>query len=528
MSPEGALFSVLTSLCEKLKKTSKRTEKIELLKKFLRELKEEEISPTVSLITGTVFSGLDERRLEVGWKTIQRVKRKAPELASPLTVLDVEGYFSKISSVSGKGSREKREKLLGELLGRATPLEEEYILKNIFGEMQHGVGEGVMMAAIAKTAEVSLELVRRATMYTGNLGKVARVALTRGRKRLEGIGIKLFRPIQPMLAQVADDVGGALVLHKGRSAFEFKFDGARVQLHKRGEKVEIFSRRLSEVTKSLPEIVHAMREKVRVDEAVLDGEVVAMGEGGKPLPFQEVMRRFRRVHKIEELVMEVPVRLWLFDLLYLNGEELVDRPYHERWRLLSELCEERLIANRIVTDNIGEADSFLHKAMESGHEGLMAKELESPYTPGARGDRWLKIKPAETLDLVILAADWGYGRRTGWLSNYHLGAREGDEFAMLGKTFKGLTDKEFEEMTKRLLQLKTSETDYTIFVKPRIVVEVAFNEIQRSPHYPSGFALRFARIKNIRYDKSARDADTIDRVNQLYQLQFRHKAKKEH
>lgn len=522
------LFSDVANLGKSLEKTSKRTEKTELIRAFLNRLKEEEIAPAVSLITGKVFPGADQRALEVGWSTIERVLKTTQRDRSPhnpLTLLDVKRYFNDIAAVSGKGSRADREKLLGDLLGRATPLEQEYLLKNIFGEMQHGVGEGVMMAAIAETAAVKLDLVRRATMFCGDLGEVARVALTVGKEGLDRIEIQLFHPIQPMLAQMAEGITEALARHGGKSAFEFKFDGARVQIHKRDENIEVFSRSLSQVTPSLPEIVQIVKEKVKAREAILEGEVIAMGKGGKPLPFQDVMRRFRRVHKVGEISKQVPVRLWLFDLLYLDGKGLIDHPYRERWKVLSKTCPKSLLANRVVTGDQAAAHRFLKKAMKAGHEGLIAKDLHSPYAPGARGERWLKIKPAETLDLVILAADWGYGRRTGWLSNYHLGAKKEDGYAMLGKTFKGLTDEEFTEMTKKLLELKTSQTEQTVFVKPRIVVEVAFNEIQHSPHYPSGFALGFARIKNIRYDKIPEEADTIERVNQLYQLQFRHKAK---
>lgn len=524
---ENTLFQDLATLGRNLKKTTKRNEKIELLKGFLSGLKEEEIAPAVSLIIGTAFQGADEKALAVGWKTIQRVRTTPPQKApcAPLTILDVNRYFREIASVSGKGSRERKERLLGELLAGASSTEEEYILRNIFGEMQHGVGGGVMMAAVARTGGVTLNLIRRATMFSGDIGEVARIALTQGKIGLEQIDIQLFHPIQPMLAQMAEGMEEAISEHRGRSAFEFKFDGARVQIHKKGEAVEIYSRRLSEVTKSLPEIVDIVKEEVQAREAILDGEVVAVGEGEKPLPFQEVMRRFRRVHRVDQIAKETPVRLWFFDLLYLDGKALIDRSYQQRWELLSTMCPKSLLAERIITHDRAQVERFLKKAMEAGHEGLMAKDLESTYTPGARGERWLKIKPTETLDLVILAAEWGYGRRTGWLSNYHLGAREKDGFAMLGKTFKGLTDEEFTEITERLLKLKTSEAQYTVLVKPEIVVEVAFNEIQRSPHYPSGFALRFARIKNIRYDKSPEDADTIEKVNQLYELQFRYKAR---
>ena len=290
--------------------------------------------------------------------------------------------------------------------------------------------------------------------------------------------------------------------------------------------VKIFSRRLSDVTGSLPDIVRQVKETVDVGEAVFDGEVIAVGEGGKPLPFQELLKRFRRVRDIEEATRRIPLRLKLFDILYLDGVELLDQPYEKRWKLLEERVAEGVLTPRIITDKVDEAEEFLRKSLEEGHEGLMVKRLNSPYRPGKREKLWLKLKPAENLDLVIVAADWGHGRRTGWLSNYHLAAYnpERDSFEVIGKTFKGLTDEEFEWITKRLLQLKTREDGFTVWVKPKIVVEVAYNEIQRSPKYSSGYALRFARIVRIRDDKMAEEADTIQRVRELYQKQFRRKA----
>ena len=289
--------------------------------------------------------------------------------------------------------------------------------------------------------------------------------------------------------------------------------------------MRIFSRRMSDVTGSLPDIVELVAGQVHSRDMILEGEVVAVGEDGRPLPFQDLMRRFRRVRDVEEMVRLIPLRLHLFDILYLDGRLLIDESYRERWRLLESVCPEELLAKRIVTDDVGEAEEFFRRALEEGHEGLMAKRLDSPYTPGRRGKLWLKIKPAETLDVVIVAAEWGHGRRRGWLSNYHLAVRDGDGFSMVGKTFKGLTDEEFEWMTRKLLELKVRETPTTVYVRPEVVVEVAFNEVQRSPHYPSGYALRFARIKRIRLDKGPKDADSLDRLRELYERQFRYKAR---
>lgn len=308
---------------------------------------------------------------------------------------------------------------------------------------------------------------------------------------------------------------------------KYKFDGARIQIHNKGGEVKVFSRRLTDVTQSVPDIVELGHKSVHTEEALVEGEAVACGKGGKPTPFQELMRRFTRVHDVKSMVEEVPLKLYLFDILYLNGKMLIDTPYENRWKLLAETCDENILAPRIVTGDRRDAEEFLESALKAGHEGLMAKALSSDYAPGVRGKKWFKIKPSDKMDLVIVAAEWGYGRRKGWLSNYHLAARDDEtgEYIMLGKTFKGLTDEEFAEMTRRLKELQVSEDRYTVYVKPGIVVEVAYNEIQHSPRYKSGLALRFARITRIRTDKAPRDADTIRRVSELYEKQFERKAK---
>jgi len=358
---------------------------------------------------------------------------------------------------------------------------------------------------------------------TGDLGKVANVALTRGEEGLKDISVSLFVPLKPMLAAMAEGVSEALEGHGGRTAFEYKYDGARIQIHRQGGETRVFSRRLSDVTGSIPDIVELVERCIPADDVILEGEVIAIGETGRPLPFQDLMRRFTRVKDVEEMAERIPLRLHLFDVLYHDGQLLIDQPYERRWGLLERLVPRDLLAVRIVTESPEEAKGLLEEALEAGHEGLMAKRLDSAYTPGARGKRWFKIKSSETLDLVVAAADWGSGRRRGWLSNYHLAARRGDEYLGIGKTFKGLTDEEFTWMTGRLQELKDYETDYTVHVHPSLVVEVAFNEIQRSPHYRSGYALRFARVTRIRTDKGPGDADTLTRVRELYERQFRYK-----
>jgi DNA ligase-1 len=527
---EETTFSELARLCEELASTRKRTEKASLIAAFLKSLKEEEVAPATFLIVGSIFSEVDPRTLEISYATVSRIIDRVGQTTlfpKPLTILGVYESFSEIAAASGKGSRRRKESLLEGMFSQATDIEAKWLVKNLFGEMQHGVSEGVMMEGIAKAAGVEVASVRRANMARGNLGEVARIALTSGIAGLEQVTIQLFRPVKPMLAEMAEDIPQVLSEHGGRTALEYKFDGARVQIHKRGGEVRIFSRRLTDVTGSLPEVVELARSRIRADDVLVEGEVVAVGEGEKPLPFQDLMRRFRRVHEVDTAMREIPVRLYLFDILYLGGKPLVDVPNDERWRFLASLCDGDLLAERMVTDDASAAGAFLKRSIDAGHEGLMAKALDSDYTPGVRGKKWFKIKPADRLDLVIVGADWGYGRRTGWLSDYYLAARDEKtgRFEVVGKTFKGLTDEEFVRITERLRGIKIRETEHTVYVRPEIVVEIAYSEIQKSPTYRSGFALRFARIARFRDDKRPEDADTLQRMQVLYEKQFEHKAR---
>lgn len=523
-------FSRLALLLKSLEATRRRREKVKLLAEYLRELESEEVAPSVLLIVGSIFPELDPRTLDVGYATVKRAleaERQATLIEKPLTVLEVYKTLTEVAEARGLGSRRIKTSLVRALISRADPMEVDFLIRILQGEMRIGVDEGMMIEGVAEAAGLEPELIRRALMMTGDLGRVARIALEEGVEGIRRVNVNLFTPLKPMLAAPSYDIKEVLTEHGGVTAFEYKFDGARIQIHRLGDEVRIYSRRLTDVTSSLPDIVELIKSRIDSRELILEGEAVAVGEGGRPLPFQMLMRRFTRTHDVEDMVKRIPLRLHLFDILYIGGRLLIDEPYNERWRILEEVCPGELLAERIVTGDASEAESFLRGALEMGHEGLMAKRLDSTYTPGVRGKGWFKIKPAETLDLVIAAADWGYGRRTGWLSNYHLAARSGSEWLIVGKTFKGLTDEEFEWMTKRLLELKIGETHHTVYVRPEIVVEVDYNEIQRSPNYRSGFALRFARIKRIRVDKPPWEADTIERVKELYERQFKHKAKAE-
>ena len=522
-------FSRFTELCEALESTTKRTEKVTYLVDFLKALSPEEVAPAVSFIVGRPFPESDERVLDVGGQTLWKIDRRTGQsalISKPVTILEVYKTFEKIATAKGEGSRQRKETLVDTMLSRLPARDAQYLMRIMFGEMRLGAVEGVVLDAIAQATPIDLHTARRANMLLGNLSQVAELALTKGPEAIKAVGLTLFVPIKPMLAEMAVDVSEVLKEHGGISAFEFKYDGARLQIHRKDDKIRIFSRRLTDVTASLPDIVALAKERIKGDEFLVEGEVVAVGRDQKPFPFQDLMRRFRRVHEIESMVKEIPLRLYLFDVIYRDGNLLIDTAYEQRWAILGELTDENLLATRIVTRKSDEADKLMQASIEAGHEGLMAKDLKGTYTPGVRGKNWFKIKPAETLDVVITAADWGSGRRRGWLSNYHLAVRDekSGEFLVIGKTFKGLTDQEFTDITKRLQELKTRETDYTVHVKPSIVAEVAFNEIQRSPHYKSGFALRFARITRFREDKGPKDADTLQRLSKLYQDQFRFKA----
>ena len=556
-------FRTLAELCEKLETTSKRTLMVSLVAEFLKYIHADEVEPATSMILGRSFPKWDQRTLEVSWATMnglikrltnvdwksftdafsktgdigaatkivfeaKKIRKQATLFEKPLTILEVRRSLETIAETSGYGSRERKERLLENLLGEATPLEAKYIVKILIGEMRTGFHEGLMELAVSKAFSVPHDLVRRASMLTGDIGEVAAIAKAQGREGIVKLQFQVFRPIKPMLAQTADAVDEAIKEHGGETAFEHKLDGARVQIHKSKDTVRIYSRRLTDVTDSFPEIVRLIRNEVKAGEAILEGEIIAVGENGYPLPFQHIMRRFRRVHDIEEMIEKIPVELYLFDLIYLNGQSLIADTYVERRKKLEKTAGGILLTRQIITGNPREAERFLKEAIENGHEGLVAKKLDSPYTPGIRGKRWFKIKESlESLDLVVVAAEYGYGRRHNWLSDYYLAARdlESGEFLVVGKTFKGLTDEEIIEMTKRLKEFTIKEEYRRVVVTPRIVVEVAYNEIQKSPKYKCGMALRFARITRIRDDKSSEEADTIQRVRKIYEKQFEKKAK---
>jgi DNA ligase-1 len=557
------LFKSLAELLEKVEATKKRLEIIALTADFLRHLDAEEVEPAVSMILGRAFPKWSPKTLEVSWATLSgilqrtanvdwnafreafastgdigaaaktifektNVKKQALLMEKTLTITEVRRLLEAIAGASGSGSREKKERLIAALLSQASPVEAKYLVKIFVGEMRTGLNEGLMEQAVAKAFEVPLATVQKASMALGDIGEVAAIAKTEGVARLSQVGFQVFRPVKLMLAQVASGVEEALAEHGGKTAFEYKYDGARVQIHKRGNGVRVFSRRLTDVTQSLPEVVEAVKVNIKAGEVIVEGEVIAVDDHGHPIPFQHLMRRFKRVHEVQDMAEKIPVRLYLFDVLFLNGESLISLPYVRRRKVLAENAGEIALTTQIVTDKKARAKKFLKAALDAGHEGLMAKRLDSPYTPGTRGKRWFKIKPVlEPLDLVITAAEYGYGRRHGWLSDYYLAARDAatGEFLNVGKTFKGLTDAEIIEMTRRLKELAVREERNRVVVLPKVVVEVAYNEIQKSPKYKSRMALRFARITRVRDDKNPEDADTIAKVRAIFERQFAKKGK---
>jgi DNA ligase 1 len=527
LSPRETPFAALSALIRELERTSGRLEKRRRIAQLLRSLDPKEVSPTVLMLVAGIFPEAEAKVLNVGHATAQsalEAARDAPPAPEPLSILEVHRRFDQIALVRGRESVQQRRAFLAELFARSTPEDRQIILSIIFGELRIGVSEGIMLEAIADTAEVSPELVRAAQTFLGDLGKVAEIALRGGAEELQSVALQILSPVKPMLASLATDFDEVLSEHGGRTAAEFKLDGARIQIHRLAEQIRVFTRRLSDVTASVPEVVE-VAQALKATSLVVEGETLAVDGEQRPLPFQELMRRFRRIHDVEALRKEIPLKLFLFDLLYLDGENLMPRPYRERWDRLERLVPAPLLVPRLVSSDRAQLETFLQQALGAGHEGLMAKNLESPYQSGKRGKLWFKIKPAETLDVVILAAEWGHGRRTGTLSNYWLGVRDGDQWQMIGKTFKGLTDQQRLDLMQRLLQVKTSEDSWVVHVRPELVVEVAYNEIQASPRYSSGYALRFARVVRIREDKSAMDADTYDRLKSLYLRQFERKGR---
>ena len=461
---------------------------------------------------------LPQRQIGVGWAALRSAPAAAE--ASSLTVLAVDEAFSRIGAVSGKGSAAERKRLVGELFAAATAEEQFFLVRLLSGELRQGALDGVMTDAVARASEVPVGEVRRAVMLSGSLPRTAQAALAGGSEALGRFGLQVGRPLKPMLAASEASIDEALAKIGGAAAVEWKLDGIRVQAHIADGAVRLFTRSLDDITDRLPEVVTALAA-LPVRDAVFDGELIALRADGRPYAFQDTASRAASEIDAPSAAKQgagaVPLSVFLFDVLHLDGTDLIDRPDAERHAALAAVVPQAMLMPRLVTEDPDEATAFFADAVSQGHEGVVVKSLTTPYAAGRRGAGWIKVKPRHTLDLVVLAVEWGHGRRQGWLSNLHLGARDPETggWVMLGKTFKGLTDELLTWQTARFLELEDHRDDYTVYVHPEQVVEIAFDGVQRSPRYPGGVALRFARVLRYREDKTAAEADTINTVTAL-------------
>jgi len=510
-----ALLADIAGASLRVAATARRLAKVRELAQVLRALEPQEIPIAIAFLSGETRQG----RLGVAYASMQAA-RSAPAADHPsLTLAAVDGAFEALAAISGKGAAARREEALRTLFERATAEEQDFLTRLIVGELRQGALKGVMIDAIAAAAGLSADDVRRAAMTAGGMGEIACAALTGGLAALQSFSVQLMQPVLPMLSQSVENTDEAL-RQLGTAAFEWKLDGARVQVHKAGADIRVYTRNLNDVTARVPEVVDAVGRSAAAS-LILDGEAIALQPNGSPHAFQLTMRRFGRKLDVDAMRGELPLSVFFFDCLLRDGEPLVDRPGSERFDALQKALPAELVIPRCVTTDASIAADFFEDALRHGHEGVMAKALDAPYEAGRRGAGWLKVKRANTLDLVVLAAEWGHGRRSGLLSNLHLGARDPatGTYVMLGKTFKGLTDEMLAWQTSEFPKHEDHRDAWTVYLRPAIVVEIAFNEVQESSQYPGGLALRFARVKGYRPDKSAQEADTIDTVRRIYAAQ---------
>ncbi len=551
-------YSRLVEIYERLESTQSKLEKTDVIANFLREVPEDLLGIVPPLIMGRVFpqwsqlelgigpgllyesisfvTGADEREIAEAIKEEGDVGLAAQRLFEKKvqTTFFTEGETSlkkfyetleKIANTSGSGAQDRKIRLLSELLTNASPSEAKYIARTVLEELRVGVAEGLVRDAIAKAFDTTPPVVERAYMLTNDFGKVTMTAKRGGEAGLKSLAMEVGMPLKPMLAQLAPSIEDGLD-KLGKAAVEIKYDGARVQIHKDNDGIKIYSRRLEDVTKPLPDIAGYARDALKAKKAIVEGEVVALDPNTKkPRAFQDILRRFRRKYDVEKMVEKIPFEVHLFDLLYLEGQAVIDEEFAERRKKMSGVVEpiegKFVLAEQLVTEDPIEAEKFYNNALEMGHEGIMIKNLHAPYVPGARVGHMYKIKPqAETLDLVITGALWGIGKRAGWLSSYILGAREEEGgFLTVGRVGTGVTEEQLEEFTQMLKPLIEYESGGSVRLRPSVVVEVGYQEIQKSPKYDSGFALRFPRVIDMREDKSPQDADTLSRIRELYERQ---------
>ncbi len=489
--------------------TPGRLDKIAKLAALFTRLSPEEVPVAIGFLIGFPRQG----KLGVGWATVAAAREHDPALEASLELSHVDRAFDHLKAVKGKNAASERSRIVAELFARSGAAEQQFLGALLIGEVRQGALEGVLADAIAKAAGVPADRVRRAVMMAGDLGAVAAAVLgPEGAAALDAYRLELFRPVQPMLADSAGTVMEALS-SGGPMAIEWKLDGARIQVHRRDDRVAVYTRNLNDVTARVPEVAEAALA-LPARELILDGEVIGLTPDERPLAFQDTMRRFGRRLDVDALRAELPLTPFFFDVLLHDGESLIDRPLSERLERLDSILPAGLRVPRIAVTDSDAASVFQGDALARGHEGVMVKSLSAPYAAGRRGAAWLKVKTARSLDLVVLAVEWGSGRRQGWLSNLHLGARDAvtGDFIMLGKTFKGMTDEILQWQTTELLARELRREGHVVYVRPELVVEIAFNEVQRSSQYPGGVTLRFARVKGYRPDKQASAADTIDAV----------------
>jgi DNA ligase-1 len=495
---------------EAVSATSARLEKGGRLADLLTRLRPDEVEIAVAYLAGELPQGT----VGVGWASLRDLP---PPLEEPggLELRDVDEVLDRIAVTVGAGSQARRRGELAALFGRASRLERDFLVRLLMGELRQGALQGVMVEALARAARVPVSDVRRAAMLAGDLGPVARAVLTEGGAGLSAFRLTVLSPVGPMLAQTAPGLPEAFERIRP-AAVEWKLDGARIQVHRLEREIRVFTRNLADVSHRVPEVVEAV-DRLSARAAVLDGEAIALRADGRPYPFQATMSRFGSRLEVDDMRRALPLSAFFFDCLHLEGDDLLDRTGSERAAALATVMPEELRVPRRVSDDADAAESTLDAALARGHEGVMVKSLTAPYEAGRRGAGWLKVKRTHTLDLVILAAEWGHGRRRGWLSNLHLGARDpsSGRFVMLGKTFKGLTDEMLQWQTRTLLELETHRDGIVVFVRPQVVVEIAFDGVQDSSRYPGGIALRFARVRGYRLDKSPDHADTVDAVRAL-------------
>jgi len=510
------LLATLADTSRRVAATPARLATIRELAALLGELAPEEIGIAVHYLSGEMPQG----RIGVGPAAVSRAAAVEPARLPTLSIAAVDERLTLLAAHGGDGSAARRAHGLGELFALATEPEQRFLLQLLVGELRQGALEGVMLEAIAAAARLGVAQVRRAAMYARDLGTVAQAALLGGAAALERFKLELFVPVAPMLAQTSPDVGTALRQLGGEAAFEWKMDGARIQVHKGAHEVRIFTRGQNEVSAALPEIVELART-LPAQALILDGEAIALDAAGRPHPFQITMRRVGRRLDVEGLRGGLPLRAFFFDCLRIEEQSIADRATRDRYQALTSVVPTEALMPRLISRAESSAREFYDAALAAGHEGLMAKSLDAPYEAGNRGAEWLKIKRAHTLDLVVLAAEWGHGRRRGKLSNLHLGALApgNGRYVMLGKTFKGLTDAILEWQTREFLLRETHHDEWTVYLRPELVVEVAFSDLQASSRYPGGLALRLARVKRYREDKNAADADTMEAVRRIYAAQ---------